>query len=396
MKKASMFRNRTVLYCFASTIMMVIGIASVTPILPTLTRVFNVPPSQASWIIISFAVPGLLTTPLSGIIADRFGSKRVLVPSLMLFAVGGVICAVANNFLLLLAGRFVQGMGSGAMGVLALTVLSDCFEDSVQRITALGYNNSLMSIASAIIPLAAGSLAGISWRLPLLLSAFALPLAFLIWFDMRTPAYSSNAPVETLGEYLKAVGRAISQREVMSVLVITVVNFAILFGPLVTFFPELADKAFHAAPAQIGLIMSASSVGTLLVAAQIGRILGRITACQALLLSFVLFATALLVLPFVPGMYWCILPIFLLGIGQGITSPTLLSCLLAAAPYEQRSGVLAVNGTLVRLAQAIGPLIFGLIYSGVSLHAVFIFGGVASLLSCITVKRGLCRKSGPA
>lgn len=387
-----MFSNRTVLYCFASTIMMVIGIASVTPILPTLTRVFNVPPSHASWIIVSFAIPGLLSTPLSGIIADRIGCKQVFAPSLAIFALGGVGCAFANDFEWLLAGRFVQGIGSGALGVLALTVLSDSFDDSMQRVTALGYNNSLMSIASAVIPLAAGLLAGVSWRLPLLLSGIGLPLAFLVWFDMRLPAYASNVPVESLKDYFKSVGRAISQREVGYVLLVTVLNFSILFGPLVTFFPELADKSFHAAPVQIGLIMSASSVGTLLVASQIGRILGRISACQALIISFVLFAAGMLALPFLPGLYWCILPIFLLGLGQGINSPTLLSCLLNAAPYEQRSGVLAVNGTLVRVAQSLGPLVFGLVYSGVSLQAVFIGGGVLSLLTCLVIKRGLCKK----
>ena len=391
--KNSIFSNRAVVYCFAATIIMIMGVASITPILPTLTRHFGVPSSAANLIMVAFTVPGLLSTPLAGIIADRYGTKRVLVPSLMLFSLGGVASAFMPDFNSFLFCRFIQGMGSGALGVLALTIISDAVEDGPMRVKALGYNNSIMSIGSAIIPLVAGLLAQISWHLPLLLSGTALPLAFMIWFAMKTPEYTSTAPPQTMGQYLKSTGRAIIQRDTWYILVFTVINFVVLFGPVVTFFPEFADKRYQAIPFEIGLVMSASSVGTMLVASQISRILKYITARTAMLIGFSVFALGLGALPFAPGLFWCILPIFILGLSQGINNPTMISLYLAYTPYEQRSGVLAVNSFLVRLAQTIGPLMFGFIYAGLNIEAVFIIGAAACLLTCPLVLRGT-RKSG--
>jgi hypothetical protein len=96
----------------------------------------------------------------------------------------------------------------------------------------------------------------------------------------------------------------------------------VTFGPLVTFFPELADVRYQAIPFEIGLVMSTSSIGTMLVASQISRILKYITARTAMLIGFTLFGLGLGVMPFAPGLFWCIIPIFVIGLGLGINNPT--------------------------------------------------------------------------
>ena len=388
----SVLKNKVIVYCFIITVMMIMGVASVTPILPTLTRHFGVESSDASLIIVFFSVPGLLVTPMAGIIADRWGAKRVLVPSLFLFGIGGVASAFMPDFNSFLFCRFLQGAGSGAFGVLTLTLISDTVEDSDLRIKALGYNNSVMSIGSASIPLLAGVLGGISWELPLLLSGVGIPMAFLVWFTMKMPPYESTEPDLSLGGYLKATGSALMQKEVRFLLLFTVINFVIIFGPLVTFFPVLADSGFHAKPFHIGLVMSSSSVGTLLVASQISRVLRRIDARTGMIIGFAAFGLGLISLPLMPGLFWAIIPIFIMGLGQGIVAPTSMGALIARAPYEQRSGVLAANGTLVRLAQSLGPLLFGFVYAGISLPLVFYIGGALAVLTCFLIYKGMERR----
>ena len=49
-----------------------------------------------------------------GIISDKLGRKGTIILGLMLFIIGSVICAVSNNILDLMLGRFLQG--SGAIG----------------------------------------------------------------------------------------------------------------------------------------------------------------------------------------------------------------------------------------------------------------------------------------
>jgi hypothetical protein len=55
--------------------------------------------------------------------------------------------------------------------------------------------------------------------------------------------------------------------------------------------------------------------------------------------------------------------------------------------------VLAVNSFLVRLAQTLGPLIFGFIYAGLNIEAVFIIGAALCLLTCPLVVWGTNKNS---
>jgi MFS transporter, ACDE family, multidrug resistance protein len=57
-------------------------------------------------------------TPLLGVLSDRYGRKKILVPALLLFGLAGGACAFARNFDVLLVFRFFQGMGAAALGTL--------------------------------------------------------------------------------------------------------------------------------------------------------------------------------------------------------------------------------------------------------------------------------------
>src|SRR3712207_7363843 len=67
-------------------------------------------------------------TPLLGVLSDRYGRKKILVPALILFGLAGGACAFARSFELLLALRFFQGMGAAALGTLNVTVIGDIYE----------------------------------------------------------------------------------------------------------------------------------------------------------------------------------------------------------------------------------------------------------------------------
>ena len=63
-------------------------------------------------LIVAFTLPGALFTPVMGVLGDRVGRKKVLVPSLVLFGLAGAACGLARDFETLVALRFLQGAGS--------------------------------------------------------------------------------------------------------------------------------------------------------------------------------------------------------------------------------------------------------------------------------------------
>ena len=76
----------------------------------------------------------------SGILADRVGRRLMLNINLLLFSLGATICALAPNYEVLAAGRFIVGLGLGGEIVTAVTLLAE-FCSSRFRGTAVGLIN---------------------------------------------------------------------------------------------------------------------------------------------------------------------------------------------------------------------------------------------------------------
>ena len=89
--------------------MAVLGALSITPAFPEIRDALGISSGQVGLLITVFTLPGILLTPVAGVLADRYGQRMVLVPSLFLFAIARVACALATGFGLLLVLRTLQG-----------------------------------------------------------------------------------------------------------------------------------------------------------------------------------------------------------------------------------------------------------------------------------------------
>ena len=63
--------------------------------------------------------------PFIAAISDVFGRTICLVAALLMFTVGSIVCAAAQNMETLLAGRCIQGIGGGGIMVLCLVTFTD-------------------------------------------------------------------------------------------------------------------------------------------------------------------------------------------------------------------------------------------------------------------------------
>jgi MFS transporter, ACDE family, multidrug resistance protein len=90
-------------------LMAMLGTSSVTPAFPQIQGEFGISSAQVRLLITVFTLPGILLTPVAGVLSDRYGRRKVLVPSLYLFGVAGVACALAMDFGLLLVLRILRG-----------------------------------------------------------------------------------------------------------------------------------------------------------------------------------------------------------------------------------------------------------------------------------------------
>lgn len=361
------------------TVMAILGGTIFAPALPTIQQFFQVSKAQASWVAILFQLPGAIVTPIFGILADTIGRKQILVPSLLMFALGGAGSGLASSFTSLLGWRFLQGVGTASLESLQLTIIGDLYQG--RKLGAvMAFNASLIGISSALFPLIGGFLGVFSWRYPFLLSLVAIPVAFLVLTILRLPRRPQSAKKFQLKSYLQSTWSTINNRHALGLLFAVMSLFMLQTGTCLTYLPFLATEKFSTSEVTNGILLTSMSLSLAIVASQLGLLLRNFSEIKLVKLSFLLFAVALLIIPIVPNVWLLFIPIFLMGAAQGMAFPCSQALLAGLSAQESRAGFMAVNSTIQSWGQTLGPLLGSIAVKFWGIQAVFYASAVFSLV----------------
>lgn len=379
MTTGKFFNDQRLYMIFTITLMAVMGVASLTPAFPGVISHFRIPAPQIGWLIAAFTLPGIVMTPVTGILADRLGRKTVLVPSLFLFGITGFACFYARSYEVLIVLRFFQGIGASSLGVMNTTLIGDFYEPA-RRQTAMGYNASVLSLGTATYPLLGGLLATAGWNYPFILPLLAIPAG--IWLVFKLDPHQITGE-QNLKAYFGRLWQRINRREVWILFALTFLVFLVLYGSLLTYVPLLLKQRLDASPGKIGMIMSLMSLVTAAIASQSGNISRKIPSNTQILISLVSYFLAML-------LYWqsktwgfILLPTVLFGVAHGMILPCIQTQLVGFAPVSERAAFMSANSVLNRAGQTLGPLFAGLFYS---LHGFsWVFLSASALLLVMIV-----------
>ncbi len=380
-------RDPNLLTIFAVTLIAIMGVGSLTPAFPKISRELGISSREVGLLISFFTVPGVVLAPVLGLLADRLGKKQVLVPSMLLFALAGGSCALARDFEVLLGLRLLQGIGASAISALNMAILSDLFSGP-ERTTAMGYNSSVLSVGAAAYPAIGGVLAGAAWFLPFLLPLLALPVAGLVIVRLEA---RGPTPGLDLAVHLRGTLRAARDRRVIVAMAASAVTFIVLFGPYLAFVPILMDERFGTSAPRIGLLLSLGSLASALSAARLGRVAGWVSGPRLVTLGYVAYAGIMLCIPLMKSAWGLAVPVVAFGATNGLAIPSLINWLMGVAPEEQRGAILALNGSVLRLGQTLGPLLAAALLTVGGLDAVF--WGAAGLAALMAAYAALAMHS---
>ncbi|MCC7347280.1 MAG: MFS transporter [Variibacter sp.] len=110
------------------------------------------------WLITAYLLAGTAMTPLLGKISDIRGRRYTLSIAILLYIAGSFACAVAPNFLVLVLGRAVQGIGGGGLTALSMVVLGDIASPK-DRGKYYAWFSATYTAAGALGPLLGGVIA---------------------------------------------------------------------------------------------------------------------------------------------------------------------------------------------------------------------------------------------
>jgi len=138
---------------------------------PTIGKDFGADVSTLSWLTAAFFLAAAACLLPFGRVADIKGAQRVFTLGIAIYLVSNLLCAIAPNMLVLIAGRALTGVGAGMVFGTSIALLGLVFP-SAERGKAIGLNVTAMFIGFILGNLAGGFLTFyLSWRVLFVLAA---------------------------------------------------------------------------------------------------------------------------------------------------------------------------------------------------------------------------------
>lgn len=152
--------------------------------------------TDVAWVITAYAIANVIVIPMTSWLSQQFGRRNYFVASIIIFTVCSFLCGNASNIWELVAFRFVQGMGGGALLVTAQTIITESYPVAKRGMAQAIYGMGVIVGPTLGPPLGGYLVDNYSWpyifyiNIPLGIIATILAITFV-----RSPKY---------GEKLKA------------------------------------------------------------------------------------------------------------------------------------------------------------------------------------------------
>jgi DHA2 family multidrug resistance protein len=146
---------------------------------------------DVAWVVTSYAIANVIIIPMTSFLANWFGRRNYYIGSILLFTAASVACGNAHNIWELVAFRFIQGIGGGALLSTSQAILFETF-----TVAQRGFASSLFAVGLFVGPTVGPTIGGwiidhYSWpwifyiNLPIGLAA-----AVLSWLYVKEPEHA--------------------------------------------------------------------------------------------------------------------------------------------------------------------------------------------------------------
>jgi predicted MFS family arabinose efflux permease len=350
----------------------------VAPILPEMVQQLQLDPGLAGNLVSMHCLTIALFSPPLGILADRVGRIRILVSSLILYALFGMAGAFMHEIGPLLVARGLLGAASGGIAAASLGLLGSMYE-AEKRSQALGYATSTLTITGIAFPLLGGWVGSTHWQFAFYLYGLGLPLALLAALVLREKPQTQALPMaKDSGSKLRTVlGHSYTLRLLLTLSLASVAMYAV-----VIYAPLYLKMTLGAGAALNGIVLASRAVGAAAISAFGAKWLAKtLGAAQATAVGFGLMALTLMTIPLLHQVGWILLTAVFFGMGFGIVLPTLYSTLANLAPSELKSSVLAAGTGAGFLGQFLSPILLGPVLGYGGLEGVFYAAAAIALVA---------------
>src|ERR1700753_3785180 len=139
----------TLIAVCAGTFMLLLDVTIVIVAQPAIQSGLHASFSDVQWTLDAYALTLASLLLTAGVLADRYGRKRMFSIGLTIFTLGSLLCGLAANPLMLIISRSAQGVGGAMMFATGLALLGTTFRGG-ERGTAFGVWGAIVGISTAL------------------------------------------------------------------------------------------------------------------------------------------------------------------------------------------------------------------------------------------------------
>lgn len=369
---------------FSSTI-------SKSPVLPLFATHLGAGPSGVGVVAAVSAFTGIIASIPAGMLSDRWGRKRMLVISSVVFGTAPFLYLFVTTIWQLAIVRFYHGFATALFIPVSMALISDLYQGS--RAEKMGWFSSSTLLGRFAAPIAGGSLLAVfaadpavSFRAVYLVCGAAGTLTLLLSF--RIPAtHTDNRPHQSWAETLQAFRSVMPHR---AILITALVEAAILFayGTFETFLPLYAREQGISAYG-IGIFLSSQVITLAITKPLMGRFSDKHGRRLQIIAGAFLGALSLSAFSLSPSFLPLLAFSILFGLSLSVVTSATSAYIADLSRQETHGSAMGLLGSVMDIGHTTGPLAAGIVASAFGYRISFVSASVvlvlASLLFSVTL-----------
>jgi MFS family permease len=361
--------------------MIALGYGIVSPVMPSFARTFGVSITAVAFLITVFSVSRLCFAPVSGLLVQHLGERRIYIGGLLVVALSTIACALAQSYWQLLFFRVLSGIGSTMFFVSALGLMIHISPvDARGRIAGM-FTTSFM-IGAVGGPAVGGLTAGWGLTAPFIVYGVALlGVTLVLIYGLRN---------STLGEPRELTRSTVTMREALRFRAywsVLLANFATgwsAFGLRIALVPLFISDVMGRSVGVIGAVLAAFAAGNALAVIPSGYLSDRMGRRTLLIVGLAASGVAIVLLGAVSSLPAFVAISFVSGATTGIYMSPMQAAVADILGSEARAGTpVAAVQMMADLGAIIGSMTVGWVAEHLSFSWDFTISGVILLIAAV-------------
>lgn len=155
MHKNSM--SRSLLILSPSIVLVALGMDIIIPCIPAISSDLGSNFAATQWVLSAYSLGTGIGQLVIGPLADRFGRRRTILISILLFITASLLCAKTQGIYALVVARFFQGIGACGAYVIVMAIVRDIYDENTIS-KAYSYLNAVIALTPILAPVLGGYL----------------------------------------------------------------------------------------------------------------------------------------------------------------------------------------------------------------------------------------------